>query len=149
MRFAFRWLVRWTVFAFALLGIGRLLRLLLPEDASQTSADFAVASVMQGVDYVNRSDGLRSGTINVVMGGMRVDLRAATATPDGVDLDVFVKAGGVEVLVPAHWSVEVDATELMGGRVSTSTVGKEPRVDAPVLRVRATAILGGLQVDAA
>lgn len=149
LRFALRWVVRWTVFAFALLGIGRLLRLLLPENADEVSPDFAVVSVMQGGDYVNRSEALRSGTINVVMGGMRVDLRAATAAPEGVDLDVFVKAGGVEVLVPAGWRVDVDATEVMGGSVSTSAVGGEPGADSPVLRVRAMAILGGLHLDAA
>jgi hypothetical protein len=51
-----------------------------------------------------------------VMGQTRLDLRQATIAPGSdATVDVFGLMGGVVVLVPETWTVDIQATAVMGG----------------------------------
>src|SRR5205814_3458116 len=80
-----------------------------------------------------------------VMGGTNLDLRGAELTTREVTITVLSVMGGVNVTVPP--GVEVDAhgvIPLMGGR--HVRVPGEVRPDAPRIRIRGLALMGGVTV---
>jgi hypothetical protein len=53
--------------------------------------------------------------------------------------------GGVDVIVPAHWRVEVMGRSILGG-VGNLTEPDSPDEDAPLLLVDALALMGGIEI---
>lgn len=56
---------------------------------------------------------LDGGKSTNIFGGSEIDLRDALPR-DGATLRVFTMFGGCNIIVPAHWNVEVDATSIFG-----------------------------------
>ena len=83
-----------------------------------------------------------------VMGGCELDLRHAEL--EGGELVVLAIAvmGGVEIVVPEGWDVELSGIAFMGGKEAKVRDAPRPR-DAPVVRVRAYALMGGVEVKSA
>ena len=54
--------------------------------------------------------------------------------------------GGVDVVVPEGWRVALDGTPIFGGCEDKTGGDGHVTADAPVLRVHATAIMGGVDV---
>ena len=82
----------------------------------------------------------KGGTVTVLFGGATVEL--APPGPEGASLDVSAVLGGVEVVVPAEVAVRVSGFPILGAvRDSTGEGGSGPEV-----RVRATAVLGRVEV---
>ena len=80
-----------------------------------------------------------------VLGGCQVDLCDAEVHGDDVEIRAVAVLGGIEVLVPEGVAAEVRGFALRGA--------KEDRVrrcpidpDAPLVRVHATAVFGGVTV---
>ncbi len=66
-----------------------------------------LATIFDGEDLANRSPEFRGGTTVCWYGGQRLDLRGATLAPEGATLKVRCLFGGLQVLVPATWRVQV------------------------------------------
>ena len=115
-------------------------------DAS--SDDFQVATIMNGGEFSSHATNLRSGTAITIMGGVRIDLRSATLDTAGASLELNTFMGGLEVLVPKDWAVEVD-DEVLGGdlKVSVASPDDLPE-DAPRLHIHAVMRLGGAEITA-
>ena len=99
---------------------------------------------MDGIEFVSRSGGLRAGSGTAVMGGMTIDL-TEVQSGDAVTLDLKAIMGGIDVLVPADWRVEMKSTSIMGG-TENLTDPDAAADDATVLIVDARAYLGGIAV---
>jgi len=114
----------------------------------ESSDDFRVATIMNGGEFRSHAANLRSGTAITIMGGVRIDLRDATLDPSGASLELSTMVGGLEVLVPKHWAVEVDQ-EVSGGesKVNVTPLEELPE-DAPRLRIHAVLRLGGAEITA-
>jgi len=112
------------------------------------SDDFQVATIMNGGEFSSRATNLRSGTAITVMGGARIDLRGATLDPSGASLELNTFMGGLEVLVPEDWAVEVD-DEVLGGdlKVNVASLEDLPE-DAPRLHIHAVMRMGGAEITA-
>ena len=80
-----------------------------------------------------------------VMGGVELDFREARLAPGVTELNVLALMGGVEILVPPGVRVESTIIPIMGG-VNTRGVGSLADADAPVLRLRGLALMGGVEV---
>jgi hypothetical protein len=79
-----------------------------------------------------------------VIGGMNLDLREAQLTAPEVVVTAVSVIGGVNLIVPPGIRVEVDHFGLVGGRnIDTDEI---PEPDAPTVRLRAFAIIGGVKV---
>ncbi|HZA77468.1 MAG TPA: DUF1707 domain-containing protein [Acidimicrobiales bacterium] len=77
-------------------------------------------------------------------GHAKVDLREAVIEEPVVDVTAWAIMGGVEVVVPDGIRVELDGLVVMGGshnRVKSST---EPAASAPLIRVHARGLWGGV-----
>jgi hypothetical protein len=99
-----------------------------------TDTDISVVGIMGRDDRVSLSPGFRGAQMTTVMGRTRLDLRQATLAPDGeAIIDVFGMMGTVEVIVPAAWTVDVQAHAIMGGTEDRRRPrqGQEPASVAP------------------
>jgi predicted membrane protein len=98
-----------------------------------------------GRKIVNQSQQFGGGSIFTVFGGTEVDLRQARPVPEGAAIDVVVAFGGVEIVVPEGWRVEVKGIPLFGGW-SNKTKGGLVGIDAPLLSIEALVAFGGLDI---
>ena len=87
------------------------------------------------------------GSINAVaiMGGDEIDLRDAELEGGELTLNLFALMGGSNIYVPDSVEVEVGGFSLMGGH---EEVGSErpPRPNAPLIRIRVYALMGGATI---
>ena len=61
------------------------------------------------------SPSFRGGRAMALFGGVELDLRQTKPRPEGADLRLVAFAGGVDVIVPPDWDVQIEATPLFGG----------------------------------
>lgn len=111
--------------------------------ASSPDETVDVTVVFSGQRVVNTAPRFRGGSVTAVFGGAEVDLSGATIEGEAV-LDTVALFGGVDIEVPAGWRVVVDGPAIFGGHDNHVPVPSDP--EAPTLRVRATAIFGGVDV---
>jgi hypothetical protein len=104
-----------------------------------------VVAVMGGA---NRTGRLRVGkrtTMVSVMGGVNLDLRQAELAQPEVTITILSLMGGANVIVPEGVDVELSGLAIMGGKGHRA--GKQPiPPGAPLVRVRAFALMGGVSV---
>lgn len=79
-----------------------------------------------------------------VMGGIDVDLREAVVEDGELTLTAVAVMGGIEIVVPDGVEVEMTGFAFMGGRENKAR--RPGYADAPLLRVRAYALMGGVEV---
>ncbi len=114
----------------------------------ESSDDFRLASIMGGKEFSSHAAHLRSGTAIACMGGIQLDLRGATLDPAGASLELKTMMGGIEVIVPEDWAVDVDE-DVLGGQLEVKvTPSEDLPEDAPKLHVHAVTRIGGTQVTA-
>ena len=120
-------------------------RLLLTSRGGPDSDEVDLVTVYEGLHLRSTADAFMGGTTLALFGGLLFDLRRAHLGPTGAELLVTTVFGGTGIVVPPDWRVEVDARTWLGG-LDLST---EPPADddAPLLRIRARTLFGGLQVE--
>lgn len=118
----------------------------LPTYGDEDSDTFALVAAMNGVDFTSKADPLRSGSGTAVAGGIKIDL--TDAHPAGMaTLDLTAVSGGIHVVVPQDWRVEMNSSAFMGG-TDNLTDPDAAADDAPVLVVTAKAYMGGIAIRA-
>ena len=101
--------------------------------------------VLGGAKAVDRSEHFRHADVSAVFGGSTLDLRNAHID-DQATVDAFALFGGVDVLVPKDWRIDLGGMPIFGGyEDKTAGDGTLPS-DAPLLKVNATAVFGGVKV---
>lgn len=129
-------------------GFGMLARQLFLGFGDETTGEFELVTIMEGKEFASRAEGLWSGRVTVVAGGIDLDLRDAVLDPGGADLAIFTVMGGVSLRVPETWVVKTDGSAVAGGHDVRVTDPETLPADAPVLRIHARTYLGGLAVAA-
>jgi len=110
--------------------------------AARPRARWGVA-VMSGAEVAGVvAPGQRTRVVSL-MGGATVDLRRVDLPPV-VDVDAVAVMGGVEVFVPVGARVECSGFSVLGGRDERLCPA---RADAPLVRVRAYSLMGGVSVS--
>lgn len=79
-----------------------------------------------------------------LLGGADLDLRDAEVAGPEATFTKFSLIGGTKITVPPSVRVEVSGFSLLGGQDVDVTQATEP--DAPVLRVKAFSVIGGIEV---
>lgn len=112
------------------------------------SDDFQVAAVLGGKQFHSHADHLRRGSAIARMGGLEIDLREAKLDPLGATLELDATMGGMQVLVPESWAVDVER-HVQAGEVDVKVTPPEDLPDdAPKLHIEARTRMGGVQVMA-
>jgi hypothetical protein len=104
-----------------------------------------IVAVMGGA---NRRGRFRLGAntnVVTIMGGSHLDLRQAELEQPEVTITIVAVMGGADVVVPEGVAVELSGISIMGGK--DYRPGKQPLPPgAPVVRVRAYTVMGGVSV---
>jgi len=119
-------------------------RRLIPTYGDEDSDTFALLASMSGVEFRSRARALSTGKATAFLGGIELDLRDAVIV-DGATLQLRAVLGGISVIVPDGWRVEV-RQRVVAGEVVNETEPDEAPEDAPVLIVDAAAQFGGIAI---
>jgi hypothetical protein len=116
-----------------------------PEPAAPQSPYVSELALMGGLKRSLRVPDLRGGYITAVMGGVDLDLRKSGVAGPTITLDVVAFWGGIELRVPAEWSVEGQVVPIMGGfEDKTKTLVASDQ--APRVVVRGYAVMGAVVI---
>jgi hypothetical protein len=122
----------------------------LPETASEIArtpkkVSRWVVSVMSGTEKRGRWRLAEDTKVVCVMGGAELDLRHAELEALDSTITVVALMGGAEITVPEGVDVDVGGFVFMGGKEFRpgNTV---PPPTAPRIRIRAYAVMGGIEV---
>jgi len=107
-------------------------------------ADWVVA-VMGGSERKGRWRVRNETRAVALMGGVELDLRQAELPVGDVTITAWAIMGGVDIHVPEGARVELGGFALMGGNDSQGEA-EPPPPGAPVVRVRAYSLMGGVSV---
>lgn len=91
------------------------------------------------------SRNLQSADVTSILSSVRLDLSKALPIAGGASIGATAVLGSIDLVVPEGWRVEVRGIPILGGWDDTTS---RERIDAeaPVLRVRALVVLGGVDV---
>ena len=115
--------------------------------SSDLESDFLnLTFILGGGDHKFNSKSMQGGKVSAIMGGGKIDLSDADMVENEIYFDIFAFWGGVELIVPQNWQVNMKALPLLGG-VDNKT-SPDPNGTSPVKRltIRGTAIMGGMEV---
>lgn len=102
-------------------------------------------AILSGTERKGRWRPARHTIAVAMMGGCELDLREAVLPPDELVITAVAVMGGIEVTVPEGVEVEMTGFAFMGGR-EYQVADVAPRPGAPLIRVRAYAFMGGVEV---
>ena len=108
--------------------------------------DLLRMSVSFGGDFYHcDGDVLRDASIEVFMGGVKLDLRKAVIDKD-VNIDIRTFMGGVEILFPENVNLQVNSQSFIGGVDKNGVVNKPENLHT--IHVSARNFMGGVSVNA-
>jgi predicted membrane protein len=116
--------------------------------AGTAAADEVVRStaIFGGPKLASTAQQFRGAWLTAVFGGVTLDLRHARPAPEGASINATVAFGGIDVLVPRGWRISVRSTPIFGGVEDKTDRSEPPADDAPVLRVDAVCLFGGVDI---
>jgi hypothetical protein len=116
------------------------------------SDEVALVAILDGINLESRATGFRGGSMFAWYGGISVDLRGATLSPDGAHLDLHALNGGIAIRVPEGWRVQSNLQAVMGGvearAAEPEAAGAGAGAGAPMLTLDGFAVFGGVAVTA-
>jgi predicted membrane protein len=88
----------------------------------------------------------RGGQISCVFGGSELDLTQATLADGVSELEITTIFGGVTLIVPADWRIQLKMTSIMGGFSDKRSYVKESPDPSKVLVIKGSTIFGGGEI---
>ena len=138
------WGVVWPVLLIGA-GIGLLLGWGRRRGRAVDEPEIAGLSVLSAARVATRSAEFRRASVTSVLGGLTLDLTRATPVPGGARVSATAVMGGIDVVVPAGWSVTIRGIPLFGAWDDTTTAAPVGP-DTPRLDIHALLLFGGLEV---
>ena len=133
-----------VVFNVLMVIASQIAKRMLPVYGDADSDVFSLVAAMYGVEFASRSSALRAGSGTAIMGGISLDLSDAELATSA-NLELTAITGGIEVVVPSTWRVEMITTAFAGGSENL-TDPDATQVGAPLLVVDARTYFGGVSI---
>ena len=118
----------------------------IPAFGDEGDDSFSIVVAMDGKQFRSEAASLATAEVTAFMAGVELDLTGATIERSAL-LDLRVVMGGVDVIVPSSWRVEVAGRSVMGG-VGNLTAPDSGWGDSPLLVVHADVFMGGVEIHA-
>jgi hypothetical protein len=144
MRFLKSVLVGWVILVASSVAAALTVRRRIPSFGSEEDAEFSVVAAMDGIVFEARSQHFGEARAVAFMGGIELDLTDAGLVP-GAYLTLRAVMGGIDVVVPSDWRIEVMGRSVMGG-IGNLTDPDAVGEDAPLLLIDAFAVMGGIEI---
>lgn len=107
--------------------------------------DLDAFAMLSGLNRRIESQNFRGGKATAIMGGIELDFTAARLAEGKATLELTAIMGGIDLRVPKHMRVELEAHPLLGGVEDKHT--HVPGAETPsTLYIKATAIMGGVDI---
>jgi hypothetical protein len=119
---------------------------LVPADLGSEAPPETIYAIFGGVERRGSWTVPRQWRVVATFGGAQLDLREARFPTGVIDLEVRAVFGGVQIVVPPGLAVEVHGTAIMGGFANVNRAPAHPDPDAPLLRIRGLAVMGGVEI---
>ena len=136
--------ITWLGLVATAVGSALVARRVVPAFGDETTNEFSVVAALSGETFESNAQSLREGRVLALFGGVELDLVGATIA-DSATIVLRTVFGGIDVIVPPQWRVEVITNEMIGG-IGNRTDPDGPDDDAPLLLIDATAVLGGIEI---
>ena len=107
-------------------------------------SEIDVSAFLSEVETNNRSQQFRGGRATAIMGGIDIDLRGASLYENIAELEITAVMGGVEIMVPDNWRVEISGTPLLGAMENKS--GYNIDSSSPILRIKGFVLMGSIEI---
>jgi len=107
--------------------------------------DLDVFTVLSGSKRRIESKEFKGGKVSVLLGGVELDFSQASLAENQATLELTAILGGIEIWVPREWEVVIDSSALLGA-VEDKLKPAPATESKPTLFVKATAILGGIEI---
>ncbi|GAB2615515.1 LiaF transmembrane domain-containing protein [Belliella aquatica] len=91
------------------------------------------------------SKNFKGGKISAILGGSEIDLSQADMTEPAM-LNIEVALGGVKLIVPPHWSVQVNVSNVLAGVEDKRLYAHVTPDPKKILKIYGSVILGGLEI---
>ncbi|TXE03284.1 LiaF transmembrane domain-containing protein [Algoriphagus aquimarinus] len=109
------------------------------------SDSVSIDSIMSGINKRMLTKNFQGGKLTAAFGGIDLDLTQADFS-GMVTLQVDVIFGAIKLVVPPHWDVRVEVTNIAAG-VEDKRAYRQSEVDPDkVLVIRGTVFFGGLEI---
>ncbi len=115
--------------------------------AAQVEDQSFVVACMGGNTRKGRWTPARKNYAVAVMGGAVLDFREAALGPGLTEIHAYAVWGGIEIIVPPGLNVESRGMALMGGFEHHADSTTHPDPNAPTLRIKGLALMGGVDVS--
>ncbi len=106
-------------------------------------ANLRMTSFFGGSENQITSQQFRGGRVWAVFGSSYIDLRHATIADDGATINIIASLGGVQLLVPEDWAVNIQTRAVFGG-VASKRVG--PPSPVGQLTLTGLCLFGGVEI---
>ncbi|MGD8537006.1 MAG: DUF5668 domain-containing protein [Candidatus Aminicenantes bacterium] len=107
--------------------------------------DLDIFTVLSGSKRRVESKEFKGGKASVLLGSVDLDFSQASLAGNKATLELTAMLGGIEIWVPREWEVVVDSSALLGS-VEDKRKSAPAKESRPTLFVKATAILGGIEI---
>jgi hypothetical protein len=101
--------------------------------------------IFDGLEFASRASAFRRGSVLTWYGGATVDLTGATLDPAGAVLDLRTMFGGLQLLVPPTWPIDLQVVGVAAGVADTRDQDDVDQA-GPRLTVTGWAVAGGVGV---
>ncbi|WP_192348260.1 LiaI-LiaF-like domain-containing protein [Algoriphagus sp. Y33] len=109
------------------------------------SDSVSIDSIMSGINKRMLTKNFQGGKLTAAFGGIDLDLTQSDFS-GMVTLQVDVIFGAIKLVVPPHWDVRVEVTNIAAG-VEDKRVYRQSEVDSDkVMVIRGTVFFGGLEI---
>jgi len=112
--------------------------------APDGTGDLNAFAMLGGTEYRSNSPDFRGGDATAILAGCKIDLTQAGIKSGEAVIDTFAMWGGVEIIVPADWSVVCQGTPILGAYEDKTRPPRE--ANGPRLVVKGVAIMGGVEI---
>jgi len=101
---------------------------------------------MGGGNRLIATPAFSGGDVTAIMGGLEIDLRKSAIAGEEAVIDVFALWGGIEIRVPAEWSVDVKGIAILGGFENNARDSAVEGMAGKRLVIQGTALMGGVEI---
>lgn len=113
--------------------------------ASDFSDYIDAQALFTGIQRRVMSKSLKGGKISAIFGGTDIDLTQADLV-DGAAINIEVAFGGVKLIVPPHWDLQINVTNIFAGVEDKRMYQPVPNTETKVLKLYGSVIFGGIEI---
>lgn len=102
--------------------------------------------VFGGRKEVITSKDFKGGRINVVFGGIEMNMMQVEPASDTIVMDIRVVFGGCDLYVPSHWQLRNEIVPVFGGVEDNRMIRTDKHEQTTVVVLKGSCVFGGIEI---